>query len=498
MREQQDGQLVTIPAQALAAVLLALLALDNLLLPAFLGLPPALVVGLIVVVCAGIAWLTSRPFAGAGRIPVRVVAISLLVALCLFMLGGQGRFFYANNDWQVRDAVLADMALQKWPFAYVMGGSKVILRAPLGMYLLPALAGKGHELALLMSNSVRLALLLSLGWQLFDSTFKRWFALVAFLVFSGWDILGTILMTALGARVSWDHLEAWSLGFQYSSDMTLAFWVPNHALAGWTCALTFELWRRGKAPVGLFAATVPLVAIWSPLAVMGAMPFALIAGVMALVRRTVTWRDIALACLAMAVALPSLWFMTVDAAAVARGIHSPGPVVYAAMLGFEVLPLVLPPLLSKSADPLQRVVLWAVLLWLLFVPFYQIGVSSDFQMRSSIMPLALLALAFIGWMSRLIDTAPVPRAALAYAMLTLLIGAATPALEIRRALVMRPAPAPRCSLIGVWTRQTEIVAPTATYLARSSALPAGLRNIPVTAGLHDPAQCWDRPWMQRR
>ena len=491
MTVQRDGQSLTVSAQALAALLLALLALDNLSLLEFLGLSPILVVGLIAAICAGFAWLATRQFAGAGRIPVRVVGLSLLIALGLFLLGGQGRLFYANTDWQVRDAVLADMAMQKWPFAYSVGGAKVLLRAPLGMYLLPALAGKWHELALILSNSVRLALLFSLGWQLFDSTAKRWFALVTFVFFSGWDILGTILVTALGAHVSWDHLEAWSQGYQYSSDVTLAFWVPNHALAGWTCALTFELWRRGKAPVGLFAASVPLV-------VMGTVPFALIAGAAVLYRRTVRWSDVALACLAMAVALPSLWFMSLDAAAVTRGLHSPGPVVFAAMLGFEVLPLALPPLLSKSADPMQRLVLWAVLLWLMVAPHYRIGVSSDFQMRSSIMPLALLALGFIGWMTRLMDSVPRPRTALAYAVLTLLIGAVTPALEIKRALVMRPSPEPRCSLIGVWSRQTDLVAPTATYLARASALPVSLRNIPVTAGLHDPAQCWDRPWLERR
>ena len=147
---------------------------------------------------------------------------------------------------------------------------------------------------------------------------------------------------------------------------------------------------------------------------------------------------------------------------------------------------------------MQRLVLWAVLLWLMVAPHYRIGVSSDFQMRSSIMPLALLALGFIGWMTRLMDSVPRPRTALAYAVLTLLIGAVTPALEIKRALVMRPSPEPRCSLIGVWSRQTDLVAPTATYLARASALPVSLRNIPVTAGLHDPAQCWDRPWLERR
>ncbi|WP_428333985.1 hypothetical protein [Novosphingobium sp.] len=425
-----------------------------------------------------------------------------MIALGVFMLGGQGRVFYANTDWQVRDAVLGDMAAHKWPFAYQLGSFKVILRAPLGMYLLPALAGKAHELALLLSNSVRLALLLSLGWQLFDSNAKRLLAVSAFLLFSGWDIIGTALMSGLGRHVSWDHLEPWSLGFQYSSNITLAFWAPNHALAGWTCALTFELWRRGKVPLGLFAAAVPLVAIWSPLALMGAMPFVMIAGMTGLLRRAITWRDITLACLALLVALPSLWFMTIDAAAVGSRLRSPGGPVYLAILAFEVLPFVLPPLFAKSAnqtpDPVQRVTLWVVLVCLLFMPFGQIGIGSDFQMRSSIMPLALLALAYIGWIARLVEQTPLPRATLACAILTLAIGAVTPAFEIHRALTNLPAPEPQCSLIGVWSHQTDLVAPPATYLARASQLPGALQNMPITAGNHDPAHCWNRVWITPR
>jgi hypothetical protein len=144
------------------------------------------------------------------------------------------------------------------------------------------------------------------------------------------------------------------------------------------------------------------------------------------------------------------------------------------------------------------VTLWAVLLCLLFMPFYQIGTSSDFQMRSSIMPLTLLAIAFAGWLTRIMAQRPIPRVAFTYAILALLIGAVTPALEIRRALVNRPTPVQHCSLVGVWMHQSDKATPTSTYLARTSALPPVIRNIPARAALHDPAQCWDRPWKEPR
>lgn len=497
-RQMVSGQGVS--GQALGALLLALLALDNLLLPAYLGLSPFVVALAVVVFGAAIGWLALRPFAGAVQVPLRVIGISFVVALGVFVLGGQGRLLFANADWQVRDAVLADMAGHPWPFAYMLNGAAVFLRAPLGMYLLPALAGRGHEWALLLSNAVRLALLLSLGWQLFDTNAKRWFALAGFLLFSGWDAVGMLFMGWLGAHQTWDHIETWSLGYQYSSHVTQAFWVPNHALAGWTCALTYELWRRGKAPIGLFAAAVPLTAIWSPLALMGAMPFVAVAGVITLARRAFTRADVALAGLALVLALPCLWFMSIDAGSVHKGVSWPvGVVIYIAIIAFEVLPFVVPPLLSRGSDGTQRLTLWVALLCLMLMPCYQVGSSVDFQMRSSIMPLAIVALAFVGWVARLFDQRSVwSRAALAYGLVALAIGAVTPAMELHRTLVMRPTPGPRCSLVGVWMRQTIRVAPTATYVARVSALPVAMRAMPVVAGVHEPAQCWDRDWMVRR
>ena len=108
--------------------------------------------------------------------------------------------------------------------------------------------------------------------------------------------------------------------------------MPQHAIAGWACAVTFLLWRKGLAPIGLFAASIPLVAIWSPLAIMGAIPFALFAGIIALRQRAFDWSDIAIAALAVGVALPALLYLQVDASKV--GMHrSTNPLIWALCIG---------------------------------------------------------------------------------------------------------------------------------------------------------------------
>lgn len=489
---------IGIPVEWLIAGLICLFILDNLLLLAFFGLSPFATTLLVAVAWGVVEWLMARPSEDSVRVPLTTLAVALAISLGIFVLGGEGRFFYANPDWQIRDAVLADLASHDWPFAYDVHGLSLVLRAPLGMYLLPALAGKGspHEIVLLLSNASRLALLLALAWQLYQGTAKRLIVLGIFLLFSGWDALGLWLKSPAGDYLSWDHIEQWNAGLQYSSNITLAFWVPQHALAGWTCALLFVLWRRGLAPIGAFAASIPLLAIWSPLAIMGAVPFALLAGITALARRSVGWRDVALPVLALLIALPSLLYVQLDAASLGAGPLLPDRLSYALVLMFEVFPFLILPLLAPRTDSTERLTLWIVLGCLLLMPLWRIGVSTDFQMRASIMPLALLAFGFADWVTGLMDERPRPIADLGYAVVALSIGAVTPALEVRRALVNRPSPEPRCSLVGVWTKQTGLVVPMASYLVHSGALPDWLGPIPVQAGRKDPARCWDHDWVR--
>ena len=487
----------TVQAEWLVAALLGLFAIDNLLLLQFLGMSPIVVILLAIAVTSGLIWLIKRPANDAAQIPIQVVGYALLISLTLLVLGGEGRFFYANADWQIRDAILNDMSSLPWPFAYALDGKAVILRAPLGMYLLPSLAGNSgfNEFAMLASNALRLSILLALGWQLFGNRTSRIIALVVFLAFSGWDFIGTWFYSLKGIPVSWDHLETWNFGFQYSSHITQAFWVPQHALAGWTAALMFLLWRKGLAPIGWFAATIPLVAIWSPLAVMGAVPFVLLAGITVLIRRDFNWRDVGLGLVAVGVALPALLYMQMDAAKLGSEIRQAPFAIYLFVFALEVAPFVLLALLDPSNTKMERLTLWVILTCLLFMPFWKIGANSDFQMRASIMPLALLAVAFAEWIMRKLDQRPVPKGALGFAVVALLVGAITPALEIHRGLVNGPSPAPLCSLVGVWEKQSGLVAPHATYLADTSSLPYVLKNVPAIAGLRDPESCWDRKWV---
>jgi hypothetical protein len=102
-----------------------------------------------------------------------------------YPVAGRGRALVLRTpDWQVRYAVLRDLTLDPWPFAYQVGPRTLILRAPVGVFLFPALVGKlglgAAQQALLAQNTVMLGTLMAMGSALFPTPRQRWIAAALF------------------------------------------------------------------------------------------------------------------------------------------------------------------------------------------------------------------------------------------------------------------------------------------------------------------------------
>lgn len=481
--------------------LLGWVALDNILLLAFLGLDPVLVAGLAVVAIGGLSFLVLHLSKGQPNvsIPTTTILICFAIALALLILGGEGRLLYANADWEIRDAVLRDMGNSAWPYAYQIGDNIQILRAPIGMYLKPALLGgpsqPGRDVALLLCNSVMLGGILAAGSILFNSNRARVIALIVFVVFSGLDSIGTIIVQTMGATPSFDHLEAWLPGSQYSSNITQIFWVPQHAFAGWLCAILYLCWERGYLRFSLFMAAIPILAIWSPLAIMGAVPFALYAGMKSLWLRDVKPAEIALGVVSIAVALPSLLYLRVGISDVKSTVFMMPLVAILLLLTLEILPFIVALRAQSVIGQFQSATILITLICLIMMPFYHIGPSTDFQMRASIMPLAICALACAILLG---GNSPTEKSYRIVMGILLMIGASTGLMEIKRAFAMRPAPITQCSLTQAYFQQSGLVAPTSSYFAPVDLLPELLRpkNPDVIAA--EPVKCWSRNWKSPR
>lgn len=490
---QTQAQARVIGGGSLLAMITAWLALDQILLLVYLGIATPLFVlaGL-----AGSIWLAllvRRGGAGLGPIPLTRLAVCLLVALVVLVLGGEGRLFYANVDWQVRDAVLRDMAIHQWPFAYLVNGEPTLLRAPIGMYLLPALAWKAAgatagTIALLAQNTLLLGGLLALGSVLFETARGRMLALLAILAFGGLDIVGNII----SRQPILDHLDGWSPGLQFSSFITLAFWVPQHAFAGWIAGLLYMLYRTDRVKLGTFLAVIPLTALWSPLAMIGALPWAALAGFRSLKGHQISAPDLLVPGLATLLVLPSLAFLAAAGDNVGIRFYSIAPLLYILCLGIEVLPWLIAAFAMRSQSPfgLSATLLAAAVLALF--PLIQIGWSIDFMMRGSIPSQTVLGLIMADGLARTTNWRTFGWHWLVVVMLCL--SAVTGLHEIRRAVTLPAVGGGTCSFFRAWDRHFERY-PKGSYLAPVAKLPRWLVGPPITlVPIRDPEYCWDRRW----
>jgi hypothetical protein len=281
------------------------------------------------------------------------------------------------------------------------------------------------------------------------------------------------------------------MGLQYSATITQAFWVPQHALAGWIGALGYMLWRTDRLPLCLYLAVLPLTALWSPLGLMGAMPFALLAGVRTIMAGRLGARDILLPALSSLLVVPSLLYMVAAGDAVGLRLQPLPPTQWLTFQAIETLPYLIPLFLARTALRLGRDTLWIIALWLAFIPIVQIGWSIDFMMRASATALALLAVMVADHLAATPDKR-------VWLIAVLAIGSLTGAKEIRRALVHPPAPEVRCSVAQAWDQSFSDF-PKGTYLAPLRDMPAPVRpESPALVPTTPLPRCWDGDWYRPR
>jgi len=397
----------------------------------------------------GVAWLLRRERQAAGA-ALGVLWVPLIAIAGLWtVLGGLGHFVFANSDWVVRDAVLLDLVRDPWPVVYRRDGMETLLRAPIGYFLPAALVGKAlgvraAELALFAWTVLGVSLVFALMLRDRPTLKAALIRIAVFIVFSGMDIVGTIAHYnphALG-----DHLEWWAFLFQYSSQTTQLFWVPNHALPGWIAIAWLLACDPRRLPIGpaiLFVAFAPL---WSPLTAIGIAP---IVGVAIVHRLAVdrTWTSFvrlfdrrallsvivpALACVVLVYP-----YLVLGGDKIASGNNADVRWVgedfvprYIEFVLFEFAGFALLLIVRNLRDAL----LWAAIVVLLALPFYRFGPYNDLAMRASIPALTLLAIRLGTWLSTPIATTKDPRSR-SLAIVLLLVGAVTPFMEVARVFI---------------------------------------------------------------
>ena len=454
----------------LDALALAYVALPNaFFLWGWLAAPLGLVAAALLIAGTLLSLSQFDPDEGPGPSPA-LWSLIVAVAAIWSILGGQGHWMYANSDWVVRDAVLVDLVRDPWPVTYVVAGIDTTLRAPLGYYLPAAAFGKLfglHAAESLLAVWTMLGVCITFALMLRDRPGLRVavIRLAVFVLFSGMDIIPTIFRH--NPHAVGDHLEWWAGLFQYSSQTTQLFWVPNHTIPGWIAVawlLAKDPRRLPIAPAILFVAFTPL---WAPLTALGT---ALLMGC-AIVRRTIhsgvatalrEVLDIRLAVPVLACLFLIYPYITAGSDKVPIGYTSDTRFVgddfaqrYVEFVCFEFVGFALLLLRRNLRDPL----LWASIVLLLVLPFFYFGPANDLAMRTSMPALTLMAIQMALWLSSR-SVGPRDGDARLVALILLAVGAVTPFMEFARSALTPAWPIDASKSVIDVTRGTHYLTPS--------------------------------------
>jgi hypothetical protein len=203
---------------------------------------------------------------------VKLCAIFCIVVIWV-VLSGVGGYVWQNSDHHVRNEIFNVMVQDAWPLRSNTSES-IPLVYYIGYWLPAAAIGKlcGPEIGyLFLFLWTAFGILLCYALICLKRQKISVWPLLVFLFFSGLDCVGTILVQAEPFQIfGIEHLEAWSLHFQYSSMTTQLFWVFNQSVPAWlACTLVFYFERPQNM---LF--TLSLLLLVSSFPFIGLIPFA--------------------------------------------------------------------------------------------------------------------------------------------------------------------------------------------------------------------------------
>lgn len=481
--------------RALIDAVSGLFILPNVVFAGWLQPVPA---GLLLAGClVGFALIHRTPAADADgwlERPVSLGRLQMLIAVSavIFLLGGEGHFFYPNPDWLIRDAVLADLVRGSTIPTYSLTGSDYLLRAPVGMYMLPALVGRlvglsGAHFALLGQNSLLLGAILYILTSGTRGPARLWILLL----FAGICVLPrlTFGFDGLNTLRTARPLDEWAPGLQFSSTITQFFWVPNHALPGWWIATLALLCRRDRALLPVLLVATGSLVIWSPLAVLPSVPFASWLLIQAGWRTLGTGR-IWVGAAAAACFAPAAIYLVLGSGEIAHAVQDGSP-DFLILLGLFLvvqLPSAAFVLARRKHLPDELRGLFGVSLAILVVlPFVSFGPANDLVMRSSIPALVIVALSFAEVLLRLPPEQVDWRRT---GIVLVAVGSLSAVVEITRAVRTPTFAISDCTLLEASAGVGETGVPT-NYIVPLSRVPDWLIVPPTTGLVSVPArQCW--------
>jgi hypothetical protein len=221
-----------------------------------------------------------------------IILSGFIIAIWL-LLSGTGGFGFQNPDHLASNALLRDLIVQDWPITMDIGGETLNVVYYVAYFLPAAVVGKlfgwlAANIVLLMWMA--LGILLAFVWfgilarvyLLKRPSATVWMALI-FCFAGGLDYAALYFVRGELPYITF-HLETWARLFEYPSNTTLAYWVPQQAIAAWLL-VSLILRTPGTVFVRYVGMTLAVGLIWTPLAVMGLIPYLVIRMIVLLHRK---------------------------------------------------------------------------------------------------------------------------------------------------------------------------------------------------------------------
>ena len=388
----------------------------------------------------------------------------LICSLLWCFLAGIGGFYYQSDDHNLRNAIFRDLINYDWPVVY---DKKYALVYYIGQWLIPALFGKmflniSESVAWSIGN-IALYIWSMLGIFLFilliyfaigKNTNKNIISgkifiicIIILIFFSGMDIIGIVLQCITNRKlILIDHIESWSGFWEYSSITTCLFWVYNQVIVAWIAILLY----LNEEELSIYALIGCMTLPFSPIPFLGMIPYFILNVIKKVIiqfkskeYKKVIKEIFSIPNLAVLGILPIIIIyyssnLTVnnDGFGVSNGFIERGIIksiiiiILFIILEFGAYALLL------WKDNKRNMNYYISVISLMLIPFFRLGSSSDFTMRTSIPSLSVLAVLVLCLIVKIYDNRKINTKSNLIGKLlvfTLLIGSITPIFEYARA-----------------------------------------------------------------
>lgn len=220
-----------------------------------------------------------------SRLSSKGFVLAILLITLWLAFSGVGGVGFQNADYSASNALLKDLITQDWPLKVTFNGTQVPVVYYVGYYLPSAIIGKtfgwvSANIFLFMWTLVGVLLAFVWFWKLSRLGFQNRgiklgiFITQIFCLAGGLDYIGYYLFDR-NVFNPIAHIEPWASYFQYSSNTTLIYWVPQQTIAAWLVMGVIVDALYDKHNLKYLGMVVAAGIIWSPFGIVGAVPYLL-------------------------------------------------------------------------------------------------------------------------------------------------------------------------------------------------------------------------------